>query len=83
MRNTYELDVRAACPVVDGERDLYQVTVTSQHLIEVEAIIAFFKQYDAVKIFQEELTRRAAVTLGAHVRTVGIHSGVTVICEAP
>jgi len=83
MINTYCLEVRAVCPVVDGERDLYQVTVESESMIEVELIISFFKQYGEQKIFQEELTRKAATNLGARVTTVGNHSGVTVTCRAP
>ena len=83
MLNTYRIEVRAVCPVVDGERDLYAVTVESESMIEVETIIAFFKQYGEQKIFQEELTRKAATHLGAKVTTVGSHSGVTVTCVAP
>lgn len=81
--NTYELDVRAVCPVVDGERDLYHVTVRSQHLIEVEKILVFFATYAERKVFQEELTLRASTHLGAEVQTVGIHSGVKVTCVCP
>jgi len=83
MQNTYTLEVRAACPVHDGEKDLYHVTVTSQALIEVELIIAFFDRFKTQKIFQEELTCKAATALGARVETIGIHSGVTVHCVAP
>ena len=50
--NTYELQVNAACPVNDGERDLYYVTVRSSRLIEVETILEFFSRYSTEKIFQ-------------------------------
>lgn len=81
--NTYELEVRAVCPVVDGERDLYHVTIRSQSIIEVERINAFFKEYAERKIFQEELTAKAATHLGAHVQLIGVHSGVRVTSVAP
>ncbi len=81
--NTYALEVRAVCPVVDGERDLYQVEITSMCIIEVERINAFFAQYSEQKIFQEKLTLIAAMHFGTRVKTVGVHSGVTVTCVAP
>jgi len=83
MLNTYQLQVRTQCPVTDGETDLYQVTITSESIIEVERILAFFAKYMDQKIFQEELTRRAATGLGAKVESIGIHSGVIVKCCAP
>lgn len=83
MLNTYRLEVRAQCPVNDGERDLYQVTITSPSVIQVESILGFFDAYKHEKIYQEELTRKASMTLGAQVETVGIHSGVTVRSVAP
>lgn len=83
MKNEYCLEVSAACPVNDGERDMYQVTIRSQSIIEVEKILEFFARFATEKIFQEELTRKAATALGAQVETVGIHSGVTVRSSAP
>lgn len=78
MTNTYSYQIRAVCPVHDGLIDCYQVTVRSESMIEVEKIIAFFDKYKTQKIFQEELTRLAATSLGASVELVGNHSGVTV-----
>lgn len=52
-------------------------------MIEVETILAFFAKYAGQKIFQEELTRRAATGIGARVEIIGTHSGVTVKSEAP
>ena len=79
--NTYELEVRAACPVHDGQIDLYRVTVMSQNTIRVEDILKFFADFADIKIFQEDLTAKAATTLGARVVIVGAHSGVKVTCE--
>ncbi len=84
MINTYELEVRAQCPVNPADTDLYQFTIESESTIEVEKIVAFFSENAGeVKVFQEALTQAAAVALGTRVRSVGIHSGVTVTCIAP
>jgi hypothetical protein len=84
MKNTYEIEVRAQCPVNPSDTDLYAFTITSATIIEVEKITAFFKKHAGKrKVFQEALTQQAAVTLGASVRSVGVHSGVKVVCEAP
>jgi len=81
--NVYELEVRAVCPVVDGEIDVYQARIESQSTIPVERILAFFAAHKDEKIFQEDLTRKAATTIGAKVQTIGVHSGVKVTCTAP
>ena len=84
MKNTYEIEVRAQCPVNPTDVDLYQFTIESAAIIEVEAIARFFNEHARdTKVFQEDLTMMAAVTLGAYVRSVGYHSGVKVMCEAP
>ncbi len=81
MKNTYSLQVRAQCPVNPSDTDLYEFTIESDQLIEVEKIVAFFAaNAGEQKTFQEALTQRAAVTLGARVISIGIHSGVTVKC---
>jgi len=80
----YEVEVRAQCPVQRDDTDLYQFTITSETLIEVEKIAAFFaERAGAHHVFQEALTQQCAVTLGARVRSEGWHSGIKVICEAP
>lgn len=84
MKNTYEIEVRAQCPVNPDDTDLYAFTIESQVLIEVEKITAFFaKNASKKKIFQEALTQSCAVTLGARVTSVGYHSGIKVTCVAP
>ena len=84
MKNTSEIEVRAQCPVNPKDIDLYQFTIVSDEIIEVEYIAAFFREHaGATEVFQEELTRKAAVSLGARVRSVGYHSGIKVTCEAP
>jgi hypothetical protein len=42
MKCQYEYEVRAQCPVNPADTDLYQFTIESESLIEVEKIIAFF-----------------------------------------
>lgn len=84
MKNTYEYQVRAQCPVNPTDTDLYAFTLESEAIIEVEKIVAFFEANAKEKsVFQEALTQKCAVTLGARVRSVGWHSGVKVVCEAP
>lgn len=81
--NTYSLEVRAACPVHDGLIDCYMVTIRSKSMIPVEDILEFFAPFSETKIYQEELTAKAATKLGAEVELAGVHSGVTVRSIAP
>lgn len=84
MKNTYLYEVRAQCPVNPTDTDLYTFTIESESIIEVEKILEFFKEHAGRKeVFQEELTRLAAVRLGAKVTSTGWHSGIKVTCEAP
>lgn len=83
MKNTYEVEVRAQCPVNPSDTDLYAFTIESASIVEVEKIVAFFGEHAREKIFQESLTQKCAVTLGAKVTSVGYHSGVKVTCVAP
>lgn len=83
MKNTYSIEVRAQCPVNPSDTDLYVFTIESESLIEVEKIVAFFNQHAKENIFQEALTQKCAVTLGAKVTSSGYHSGVKVTCVAP
>lgn len=80
----YEYEVRAQCPVNPTDTDLYSFVIESESLIEVERIVQFFNAHaKEQKVFQEALTQQCAVTLGAHVTSVGYHSGVKVTCIAP
>lgn len=84
MRCAYEIEVRAQCPVNPADTDLYQFTIESERLIEVERIAAFFqKNAGNSEVFQESLTQQCAVTLGAKVTSIGWHSGIKVTCAAP
>ena len=84
MRNVYEIEVRAQCPVNPQDTDLYQFRIESESLIEVEKIVAFVKEHAGEqRVFQERLTMLCATTLGAKVTSVGWHSGVRVECHAP
>jgi hypothetical protein len=84
VRNVYEIEVRAQCPVNATDTDRYEFTIESETMIQVETIAEFFStNAGTAEVFQEELTRLAAVTLGAKVRSIGWHSGIKVTCEAP
>lgn len=84
MKNTYRGQVQAQCPVNPSDTDLYAFTIESESLIEVEKIVKFFAENaKAQKVFQEALTQQCAVTLGAKVTSVGVHSGWEVTSVAP
>ncbi len=84
MKCLYEVEVRAQCPVNPADTDLYQFTIESKSLIEVERIAEFFAAAAGkAEVFQEALTQQCAVTLGAQVTSVGWHSGIKVTCHAP
>ena len=83
MKNVYQLQVRAVCPIHKELIDVYEITVTSNETIKVETILDCFEKYRNQQVLQEEMTRQAAVSLGASVLSVGIHAGVSVICLAP
>ncbi len=83
MTNIYQFECRAVCPVHAELIDVYQVEVRSCSTIPVERILEHFKQYETRQIFQEDMTKEAAVALGCAVSTVGVHSGVTVRSYAP
>jgi len=84
MLNTYEVDIRAQCPVNDEDTDLYHFVIESREMIQVERINGFFHEHAGKKrVFQEELTRLCAVMFGARVTSTGWHSGVRVTCVAP
>jgi hypothetical protein len=84
MKNIYEVEVRAQCPVNPSDVDCYTFRIESDAMIEVEKILDFFADNAGLKqLFQEALTLKCAVRLGARVVSVGWHSGVKVTCEAP
>jgi hypothetical protein len=84
MQNSYEIEVRAQCPVNPNDTDLYAFTIESEALVEVERIVAFFAaNAGKSRVFQEVLTQACAVALGARVTSVGWHSGVKITCSAP
>lgn len=84
MKNTYELEVKAQCPVNADDTDLYVFVLESEDMVPVEKINEFFKAHAGQKnVYQEALTQQCAVTLGVKVRSIGWHSGVKVVSEAP
>ena len=84
MINSYEIEVRAQCPVNASDTDVYSFKIESQSIIEVEKIVSFFNEHAGKNnVFQEVLTQQCAVSLGAKTISVGWHSGVKVTCAAP
>lgn len=84
MKNSYEVEVKAQCPVNPGDTDLYVFVLESESIIPVEKINEFFKTEASKKnVYQEDLTRLCSTTLGVKVKSIGWHSGVKVVSEAP
>lgn len=78
----YEYQVRAQCPCVPENTDCYQFTIESESMIQVEKIAEFFdKNAKLQNIFQEDLTYKCSVALGAKVTSVGWHHGIKVTCS--
>ena len=76
MRITHLLRVLCRCPV-DDTVDVYDVTVTTDHVVPVEAILAIAKElWEGPPRYQEDVTLQLAQRLGTEVETVGVHSGV-------
>lgn len=84
MKNVYKIQVKAQCPVNPSDTDLYHFSIESENLIPVEKITIFFAEHAGNKeTYQEVLTQMAAVTLGAKVTSIGVHSNITVKCVCP
>lgn len=83
MINIYKFECRAVCPIHADLIDIYQVEVRSCSTIPVEKILEHFARYETTQIFQEDMTKRAAVALGCAVHTTGMHSDVEVQSYAP
>lgn len=85
MRTTHSLRAVCTCPV-DGTQDHYDVTVETRRAeaIPVEDILGVVRELgQGEAIYQEEFTERLWNRLPDPVKvtTVGVHSGVTTICE--
>lgn len=81
MKCKYEIEVQAQCPCEPENTDRYQFTIESESIIVVEKIAEFFdKNAKAKNIFQEDLTYKCAVALGAKVTSEAWHHGIKVTC---
>lgn len=83
MKITYTLMTDLVCPV-DGDCIPLQVEVTTQCLITVEALLDTISELSGEPSMQEPFTASLREALGPvfNVRTVGVHSGVTIVAEA-
>jgi hypothetical protein len=59
MRNVYELEVRARCPVHEELTDSYQVRIETTGTVMVEKILEFFKAYETRQVLQEVMAAEA------------------------
>lgn len=74
MLVTHRLTVTTSCP--SGGRDVYEVTVETDALLRVEAILDYIDTLTSEPLYQEDLTEALAAELGAKVTTVGRHLNV-------
>jgi hypothetical protein len=81
MKATYETTIVTRCPV-NGDRDVYAVTIESDTQISCETINQTIDEWSNESCYQEILTQYLATELAAKVITSGIHSGVTVTVVA-
>lgn len=81
MRVEHRLTAYARCPV-DDRRDIYTVFVRTSRVIKVEDILTALESHTKEPVFQEDLTKLLAKTIGCEVETQGWHGEVftTVVC---
>jgi len=75
MRCEYTIEIECNCPV-NGERDVYQVTLVSHEKILVEDIIEYMGRFSNETVFQEDLTQKIAKDFNCETTSIGSHSGV-------
>ena len=76
--NHYHTTHRAKCP--NGKlADHYQITVSSRHMIQVEAIQAALNELPP-EIYQEGIADALRATLGASVKVSGWHYNFLIEC---
>jgi hypothetical protein len=82
MKTTMDIVVRTQCPV-DGDMISLSVTVyVGEAQLMVETLLDIIRRLVAMPTLQEDFTRSLALELSLPVKTVGVHSGVTITCEA-
>lgn len=74
MSNTYRLVAAGTCP--KGGRDQYEITISSDGIIEVEVIIGIVEAAIADPRFQEDITRRIAEGLDEHFDALSNQDGM-------
>lgn len=82
MRCLYSLTVLCICPE-DDLPDVYTTTIESPRTVKVEDILEAVRPFETAQMFQEDLTASLARSLGVKVVTIGYHSGVKTVVEAP
>lgn len=73
VKHTFSLNGR--CPV-DGALDYYTITVETNRVLEVHAMVGTARRLLSEPIFQEDFTARFAKEIGAKVTTAGRHGEV-------
>lgn len=85
MHICYTLIDSCCCPR-NGSIVAYEIVIRTHQMILVEELQALVRQCCQIPSFQEDLTQRLLLSLkekAEQVTTIGRHSGVSIICEAP
>lgn len=72
--------IHAICPIDRNTTDIYELRVTSDHMIEVEKLLIEVERATADPAYQEDITEELAIALHAEVTTRGEHSAVRTVC---
>jgi hypothetical protein len=75
VKVTHTFEIEAKCPSMPGHTDIYQCTLTTHNLIEVETIRPLLERALVEPQFQEDLAVRIAELFQCAVRLEGQHPG--------
>lgn len=79
MRISYVLCFTALCPNNPEIVDNYTINIKSKKMIMAEKLVKYFKSFNDVEIFQEELTKRIAKKfIGCKIKIIATHLGVEI-----
>lgn len=79
----YDFTLTAVCPVDSTTVDVYEATLRTDTMIEVEELIRIARKHEHLGIYQEELTATIHAAIGhGELTTVGTHSGIKVTVVA-
>lgn len=81
MKTTMTISVETQCPIDDAKVPIEITVFVGDGFLKVEDLIGACKEASANPATQEEFTRVLAELVDFPIKTVGIHSCVTITCE--